>query len=51
MQSIMTNVVQASLVMCLHIDFILMKLAMRSGPTLNGSCAALLSCCFDPNNM
>ena len=23
----------------------------RSGPALNGSCAALLSCCFDPNNM
>ena len=82
MQSISANVVQASLVKYLHIDFILMesviafctlrdtcdsKLRMlsrtppgyltllpssrRSGPALNGSCAALLSCCFDPNNM
>ena len=25
--------------------------SMRSGPAFNGSCAALLSCCFDPNNM
>ena len=24
---------------------------MRSGPGLNGPCAALLSCYFDPNNM
>ena len=24
--------------------------SMRSGPALNGLCAALLSCCFDPNN-
>ena len=82
MQSITTNVVQASLVMYLHIDLILMKLviafcfirdmcntklrvlsrtppryltlllsSMRSGPALSGSCAVLLSCYFDPNNM
>ena len=25
--------------------------SMRSGPALSGSCAALLSWCFDPNNM
>ena len=78
MKSISTNVVQASLVMYLHIDFILMKLviafctlrdmcdsklrvlsrtppryltlllsSMRSGPALNNSCAALLSCCLE----
>ena len=82
MQSISTNVMQASLVMYLHTDFILMMLvlafctfrhifdsklrvlsgtpfryltlllnSMRFGTTLSGSCAALLSCCFDPNNM
>ena len=82
MQSISTNVMVASLVIYLCIDFILMKLviafcilrvmcdsklkvlskippryltlllsSMRSGPALGGSCAALLSCCFDPNNM
>ena len=82
MQSISNNVVQASLVMHLCIDFILMKLAiafctlrgtcdsrlrvlsrtppryltlslssMRSGPALSGSCAALLSLCFDSNDI
>ena len=81
MQSISTNMVQASLVMYLCIDFILMKLAiafctlrymwfmlrvlsrtppryltlslscMRSGPTLSGSSAVLLSWCFNPNNV
>ena len=82
MQSISTNVAQASLVMYLHTDLILMKLAiafctlsdacdsglrvlsrtppryltlllssLRSGPAFKGSCAALLSCCFDLNSM
>ena len=41
MQSISTNVVQASLVMYLHIDFILMKLAIAFY-TLRDTCDSKL---------
>ena len=41
MQSIITNVVQASLVMYLHIDFILMKLAIAFC-TLRDTCDSKL---------